>query len=366
MILLDIFCVPFGILLRWLYIIGKDYGVALILFTMITRVLLFPLAIKQQKSTAEMIRMRPKLEKLQKKYAKNKEKFNEATMQLYQEEGYSPLTGCLPMLIQLPILSILYFVIYQPPRYILGLKPEIIDRIADIAKISRRSYREEIDVAQFISQHMDKLTGIIPSNTLRIKFDFFGLNLLNNPQFKFNILLLIPILCYITSFLSSWLSMKMNSAANTQQTKGMNNSMLFVMPLISTYFAFQVPAALGFYWIITNIFMILQVILLNKFYNPEKLADELEQKSIERKRKRGIVTEDTDSEEETVEQPEDKKVKNDQSQKADLKPEKVKQVHRKSGKMSQKEIKEMNRKRLAASRAAEKKRIEEKNKNKDQ
>lgn len=336
-------CRPFGILLGWFYMFGHDYGIALILFTIFTRVILFPLAIKQQKSMAEMVRMRPKLEVLQKKYAKDKQKLNEATMQLYQEESYSPLSGCLPMVIQLPILWILYAAINQPLSYIVGLNQTVINKVVTLAKLtSSQMSRKEIYAAQFINSHPDKVLGVVPANFLHIHFDFFGLDLSQTPKLALNLLILIPILCYLTTFLSTWLNMKFNSAATAQQGgKGMNFSMLLIMPVFTTWFAFQVPAALGFYWVVTNVFMLLQIVILNKFYNPVKLSEKLEEQSIVRKQNRGITTSVADPDEIEEKKPGSKQNLG------------VAAPRKTSGKMSKKELKQENRRRLAASRAAE-------------
>lgn len=277
-----------GTLLYFCYNITNDYGVALIIFTLITRIILFPLAIKQQRSTAEMVRMRPKLDQIQKKFSKDKAKLNEANMKLYQEEGYNPLGGCLPMLIQLPIVIGLYTVVNQPLTYILGLSHTQISKVVEILKpymIGFDKNRPEIYAAQYMAQHVDKLSSIISVKDASMRFDFLNFNLSQIPgmpgsaNFKLSVLLLIPILCYVTQFLSSWLSIRMTSAANPQTAKGMNTSMIVFMPLITAYISFTVPASLGFYWVLTNIFMVIQVLILNKFYHPMKLAAISEQKS---------------------------------------------------------------------------------------
>ena len=114
----SIFGYPLGWLMWLCYKIVSNYGIALIIFTLLTKLILFPLAIKQQKSSLRMARMQPKLEELQKKYGKNKEKYNEEMLKLYDEEKYNPMSGCLPMLIQFPILFGLIDVIYKPMTHI--------------------------------------------------------------------------------------------------------------------------------------------------------------------------------------------------------------------------------------------------------
>jgi YidC/Oxa1 family membrane protein insertase len=275
----------FGALLTFFYRLTSNYGFALILFTLVTRALLFPLAIKQQRSTAEMARMRPKLEEMQKKYAKDKAKLNEANMKLYQEEGYNPLGGCLPMIVQLPIIMGLYAVISSPLSFIYNLSSTQINDIIGKLKPFISNYDpknaqtfSQSVLATLMYKHQDQLINL-PKNITLMKFDIAGIDLTQAPGMRFTIYLLIPILCYITQFLSSWLSIRMTSAANPQQAKGMNTSMIVFMPLITTWFSLTVPASLGFYWVVSNIFMIIQVLILNKFYHPMKLAEIAQQKS---------------------------------------------------------------------------------------
>ena len=292
---------PLGFILYYCYQVGHNYGIALILFTLITRLLLFPLAIKQQRSTAEMARMQPKMQQIQKKFAKDKTRQTEELQKLYQEEGYNPLGGCLPLLIQLPILWGLFGVIYRPLTYILGysqdtvnkiisvLKPQImaLGGITDASKFGTLSNKIEILAAKAMSGHMGQLT-FLPKNSIHLDFNFLGVDLSSQPTFALNVLILIPILCYITNLISSWLTMKITAAVQpNQQAAAMNNKMMIVlMPIMSTWFSFQVPAGVGFYWIITNLFMILQVFILNKFFSIDRLMAEAEETAGRRREKR--------------------------------------------------------------------------------
>lgn len=281
----------FGALLTFFYRLTNSYGVALILFTLVTRAILFPLAIKQQRSTAEMARMRPKLDEIQKKYAKDKTKLNEENMKLYQEEGYNPLAGCLPMLVQLPILLGLYQVISNPLKNIYNLTntqiTEIAIKLNQLEPIkfikfdpkNMATYPETV-LAPLMKIHSGVLN--LPHNLTLMKFDFAGIDLSITPGskgFALTPYLLIPILCYLTQFFSSWLSVRMTSAANPQSAKGMNTTMIVFMPLLTTWFSLSFPASLGFYWVVSNLFMVIQVLILSKFYHPIKLAAIAEQKA---------------------------------------------------------------------------------------
>lgn len=362
-----VICVPLGYLLSFCYTIGRDYGVAIILFTLITRIFLFPLAIKQQKSSSEMLRMKPKLDKIQKMYAKDKTKLNEETMKLYQEEGYNPAGGCLPLLIQLPILWGLFTVVYNPLTYIARISSVQITKAFDVLKqfMTQKEImdtaKREIHISEMIPKHQD-LVSFLPQSALHLKLDFFGFDLGGVPDIKqISWLLLIPIFCYITSFGSSFLSMKLNpmqqATGSNQSTKSMNFSMIVFMPLMSTWFCFSVPAGVGFYWIITNLFMILQVIILNKFYNPYKLAEESEKRSVERKRtksiRNGIPEEISAPVEEQPKEITETKQENQKKQGGVQNQKKKPVPHKNKSQVSKKDIKMQNRKKLADSRAKE-------------
>ncbi|HEX3027204.1 MAG TPA: YidC/Oxa1 family membrane protein insertase, partial [Clostridia bacterium] len=352
---------PFGYILYICYIGVRDYGLALLIFTLITRVLLFPLAIKQQRSMAEMSRINPKLQQLQKKYAKDKQKLNEETMKLYQEEGYSPMSGCLPMLIQLPLLTILYQVIMNPLKYILNFSQDNINALITALNLTAaQKSRAEIYISEKLSDptqianlvnvhHLTFLQNMHPFN-----FYFLGIKsfvLTETPSWNhLNIYLLIPILCYITSFLSSWFNMKMTQSMTPQQAQGMNKSMMITMPLVSTFFAFTVPSGLGLYWIYTNVFMIIQTLILNKFYHPKKLAEEAERRAEEKRRLRAEAQQEQPLEEQVAEKTSSEETTN-KPELQKRKPPQRPAVHTKPN--SKKQLKKQNAQRLASSRKSD-------------
>ncbi|HCB99900.1 MAG TPA: hypothetical protein DEP42_01570 [Ruminococcaceae bacterium] len=302
----DIINIPLGFALRFCYQITMNYGLAILLFTIIIRLILFPLAIKQQKVMANSLRLQPKLKALQKKYAKDKQKLGEEQMKLYQEEGASPMGGCLPLVVQLPIIWGLYNVIYHPLLYISQIGQGTLNKVVQhlwpiiqhsdptFAKMS--SYTQalnnrelEILVAKILPSHMSQVP-FVPHDTLQMNFNFFGLDLSTMPGYRFSIYLLIPILCYVSTFVQIFLTNRINKrnniAANAPGTGGMNIGMLVIMPLFSSWISFSFPSGVGIYWITSNVFMLFQTLFLNKLYNPKKLAEQFEQASVEKKKAR--------------------------------------------------------------------------------
>ena len=248
----------FGSLLRILYEFFGSYGWALIAFTFIVNIILLPLTYKQQKSTAGLQKIQPQLAEIQKKYKDNKEKLGQEQMKLYQDNGINPIGGCLPLLIQLPIIFVLFMVIREPLKYMFGLSVEQISALSDlIGNIDVRAGFEQIEIARNLTvQIIEKagLTGILPI----IDFNFLGLDLAATPSWStFNLLWVIPIL----SALTSWLLNKIMQAQTPQPTAGADGgsaaqsmqTMNKIMPLMSAYFTFLFPAGMGLYWIIGNV-----------------------------------------------------------------------------------------------------------------
>ena len=138
----------FGLLLNFIYSFVSNYGLSIILFTILTKVILFPLSLKQQKSMVKMQQVQPKLKEIQEKYKSDQQRQSEETMKLYKEHGVNPMGGCLPLLIQLPILFALYRVMYQPLTYMLGKTAEEIAALASKFGIAMDNARmAEIDIA---------------------------------------------------------------------------------------------------------------------------------------------------------------------------------------------------------------------------
>lgn len=308
---------PLGWIMWLIYQICDNYAFSIVIFTLITKIIMFPLSIKQQKSTAAMTALQPKLEKLKKQYGKNQEKYNEATMQLYSEEGVNPMASCLPMLIQFPILYGIFDVVYRPLTHLLRISQEAIDGAKAIvqgfidsnpdayASISKYfSVRPEMYIVQEVQKNpaafnaypdlVDKVSDF--SNTL------FGADLGSIPTLKPEtwssaaiILIIIPILSGVFQLVMSIYSQirqkKMNPDAAANPAMSSMNVMLYIMPLFSVWIAFSYPAAIGFYWTMSSMFALVQQIVLNKIYTPEYVSKLVEKDKVKRKntKKQGMM-----------------------------------------------------------------------------
>ncbi len=295
----NLFGYPLGLIMKFLYGVFNNYIVALILFTLVTKVIMFPLSIKQQKSTAQMAVFKPKLDEIQKKFANDKNRQNEEMMKLYTEYGYNPSSGCLPLLIQFPILFGLIDVIYKPLTHVFSASSSALNSATEIAKnLLGNAFsvtNAEVSIINAVKENASAFAKVFTSAELESisNFDmtFLGLDLSATPTFGWNILMIIPILAGITMVAQTFFTTKLSGSA--QVTGGSGNVMMYSMSLFTVVFTFSVPAGVGLYWIVSNILAIGQSFILNKIYNPQKLAAEYEKKiaAIEEAKKKKVKVE---------------------------------------------------------------------------
>ncbi len=294
---MDIIRIPLGFILRVIYLLVRNYGLALIIFTIITKMLLLPLNFKQQKSLVQTNLLKPKLDALQKQYGDNKEKYSEEMMKLYKKYGVNPMAGCLPLLIQFPILFALYEVVRKPISYIWGQKGAITELFTKygIAETSRVNGEIELAKKLFTEGH-----------EWGINFNFLGLDLsqtptfnLASPTFGIDWIWLLPIIAALTTWASSKL-MNIGADKPNEEKKSTRppkpgekdpnataNTMTKIMPLMTAWFAFMVPAGISIYWISTNIIQVGQQYIINRHYVPKiKERMSMENEKFENSRKK--------------------------------------------------------------------------------
>lgn len=283
----------FGYVLWFFYVIFKNYGVALILFTIAVKVLMFPLSIRQQKSMAKSAKMSQKQQEIRNKYANDQRKMNEELQKLYEKEGGMQTGGCMTMFIPLLILMGVYYSVVSPLSNTLHMSGDVVTNALnnltvmpgigtqfttiygqiEIVNIATQA-NGEIFLSQFFNSA--DVTAIVDYAN---SFNFIGLDLLGKPSDGFSILWLIPALCFVTSLASQMFTMKLQGSLNQQ--KGCMGAMLITMPLFSAYIAYTVPAAVGFYWIISTITSFGQTVLLQKFYSVNHMVAKQEAQRVE-------------------------------------------------------------------------------------
>lgn len=331
--------IALGWILDLFYRLVGNYGIAIILFTVFVKLVLLPLDLKQRKSMAKTQKIQPLLMEVQKKYANDKEKLSQETMKLYQKYGINPMGGCLPMLIQFPIIIALWWVVRKPIIYMMGVSESEVWRIAEAfnewGKLNMHLVPEgislpltymsgsnnsfgihEIQIAQTIFKHPEILnheyiTSWAEGAALKTKlidFSFLGMDLSAIPNFSAFLgaftgavaitpsrimLWLIPILSGVSSFCSSRLTMgkqgrqekkdkniilseEEKKSASGNNTGDTMKTMSLIMPLFSAWFAFTLPAAVGLYWIVSNIIQMIQQVCVTKFLVKDISLEEIE------------------------------------------------------------------------------------------
>ena len=322
--ILGFLATPLGFVLQWIYELVHHYFIAIFLFTLLVRLLMFPLNIKSQKSAADRARLAPRLERIQKKYANDRQKLAQKQQALYEKEGVSMTGGCLPMIVQMIVLFSVIAVIYKPLTYIQRMDAEDIsvcatavteamkedgtwDEKKDKNNFSEKSYYREMNLMDKVdtyeeqiraaltekkdAQKADEVIGILQET--KEQFSIFNQSLLQQPSYtgiKPNWLWIIAILSGVTALFTSLLSMHYNKASQPQQMQQPGgcspNAMMYMMPIMSLVISFSVPAGVAVYWIFSNLLALVQTVALNAMYNPAKIRAQAELEYAERRRKK--------------------------------------------------------------------------------
>ena len=299
----------FGRILLWIYNFCGNYALSLAIFTLLTKLVLFPLSYKGKQNMMQMNSMNAEMQRLQKQYGKDQQRYQQELQKLYEEEQVNPMGGCLWSLLPLPIMMGLYYVIRKPMLYMLCLTEDQISTVKEALVAAQsgildgvsQAY-EEIRIMSVISQ--DSSLYQVAANALgdaadklqTINFNFLGVNLGAIPDWKFwgwdsvtwnNIgLFLIPIAVTVLNFLYSQYSMKSSQIKNGDEKKeeaaaAANQStktMMMVMPLMYLWFGYIMPAGMCIYMACNAVFSALQELIFSKFLNKKFAAEEEERK----------------------------------------------------------------------------------------
>ncbi len=278
-----------GIFLGWLDGLTGNYLFAILIFALIVELLMLPFGIKQQKNSRRQAKLRPKEMAIRRKYAgrtdqATQQKITTEIQELYQKENFSPFAGCLPMLIQLPIILIIYQVVINPLQYVSGMDVGVVNNIAEAlgkTTVSPIVLMEDIKAAGSLAGVQNLVVEGKELSVEAVKalseLDFaslpdlsvFGLNLGYTPSItEPSWLLIVPALTFIVYFFSTKLSRKFlyqpNMAADDRQAACSNTMMDWMMPIMSIFISFSVPAAIGVYWIFKSIIGTVKQFILSK------------------------------------------------------------------------------------------------------
>lgn len=309
---MGIILTPFAWLLMLFYDFSQNYGIALILFALVIKLVLFPFNLKGKKSMIQMNLLSSKMQQLQKQYGKDRERYNLEIQKLYEKEKVNPMSGCLWSFIPIIFLMVLYGIIREPLTYLMNVPADMINTVAEITGVANSGTYPQIAMLKAIAdpammEQVKAALGDAGAGLFSMNVEFLGINLANIPQLNFwsaegglvwgNIgLFLLPLVSVGTSLLSMYVSMKTNQMnrggeQNDQMAKT-NRTMMIFMPIMSLWIGFTVPAGLSIYWVAQYILSIFQELicgrLLKKDYErarAEAAERERQEKEDEKRRK---------------------------------------------------------------------------------
>ena len=274
-------CVPFAWLTRMFYSLTGSYGVALILFTLVVKLVILPFQMKSKKSMLRMNRMQGKIKDIQTRFANNKERQQQEMADLYAKEGVNPMSGCLWSFLPFPILIALYYIIRTPLRYFMSLSNEVIAKITELAvslgyvsgASGQASAYDQIYLAKFIHDNWSSFEGKF-DGLIDLNYTFLSMDLSAVPKDLFSQfpsggwpvigIMLMPLISAALQFLMTRISMKTNGNSNMN---GSSKAMLYMMPLMTVWMGYILPAALCVYWIANAAFSCIQEQVLNKHFS---------------------------------------------------------------------------------------------------
>lgn len=275
----------FGYILNFLYEQFNNYGIAIIIFSVLLRIILIPITIKQQKSLKKNARLQKEMKEIQTKYKSNPEKLNQETIELYKREKMSPFSGCFSGILQIIIILSVFWLVSKPLTYMKKINPEIIEKYSqELKEEGANSSYTEIAI-------INKKAAEDPE--VYINMNFLGLDLSKVPTQSLDDfrVYIIPILYVISSVISIKITTKMNSnnkdkdinelkKAETEDKEKqpdememmqqMNNNMTYMMPIMSVMIAIIAPLGLALYWLISNVLMIVERLIIDRFINQKE------------------------------------------------------------------------------------------------
>lgn len=273
---------PFAWLLLFLYEFFNSYGIALILFGIIVKMVLFPVTLKSKKSMIQTSMLSGKMQQLKNQYGKNPERYNMEVQKLYEKEGVNPMGGCVWSLIPMFVLIGLYAIIREPLFNMMDLPKDLIGVVAEVTGVENTGTYPQIAMAQALNDPAvlaaaKSALGDAGSKLMGIDFSFLGMNLAEIPTWKFwdggvtgskIMMFILPIVSAVISFISMKVSMATNQMNKDQpsnaQVDQTNRMMTLMMPFMSLWIGFTVPAGLSVYWVVQYLVSMLQEVVCGK------------------------------------------------------------------------------------------------------
>lgn len=291
----------FGYLLNLLYDLIGNYGLAIILFCIIIKLLMLPISIKQQKTMKKSVKLQSKMKEIQFKYKNDPEKLNQETLRLYKEENMSPFSGCFSAIIQIILLLSVFYLVRSPITYMRKIDTNIIDKYETIVKeeeISSNSNYLEIDIIRNINNIRQLDREDVKEEELeemQINMNFLGLDLSQVPSQNTSDwkVFILPVIYVIVSVISMKITMNIQNTKNKEKTdltktdnnkeenqeedkedmmdamNQVNKNMSMVFPIMYLTVALIAPLGLALYWLVNSILMLAERLILDKVLKEE-------------------------------------------------------------------------------------------------
>ena len=286
---------PLGYVMEWIYKLLPSYGWDIIIFTLLINIVKIPLQLSQQKSMAKLSAFQPMMMEIQTKYKDKPEKQQEEILKLQQDYGYSPTAGCMPMLLNFLIMFGVIGVVYNPLERIFHISAAALTAAGEALTASGVAFtaitRDTNIIAQVVAGNGGVLGCFSAEQIATITefsqhMNFLGIDLTRIPKLGLSLDIVLPLLSVITMLLSTHISMK----ASGQQMQGSMKLTMYMMPLMYLFFCFTVPCAFSLYYVVSNILMTVQSIIMKKIYDPEKVKAEVlaEMAARKKEQKRGV------------------------------------------------------------------------------
>ena len=286
---------PLGYVMEWIYKLLPSYGWDIIIFTLLINIVKIPLQLSQQKSMAKMSAFQPMMMEIQTKYKDKPEKQQEEMLKLQQNYGYNPTAGCVPMLLNFLVMFGVIGVVYNPLERIFHISAAALTAAGEALTASGVAFtaitRDTNIIAQVVAGNGGVLGCFSAEQIATITefsqhMNFLGIDLTRIPKLGLSLDIVLPLLSVITMLLSTHISMK----ASGQQMQGSMKLTMYMMPLMYLFFCFTVPCAFSLYYVVSNILMTVQSIIMKKIYDPEKVKAEVlaEMAARKKEQKRGV------------------------------------------------------------------------------
>ena len=276
--MISFFANIFGYVLNFLYQLVSNYGLAIILFSVILKLIMLPISIKQQKTMKKSAKLQEKMRVIQDKYKNNPEKLNQETIELYKTEKMSPFSGCLSAIAQIIILFAVFYLVRSPLTYMKKVDATLIEQYTNEIKQEEGNKNTAYPEIAIIKEKGSE------DERVKINMNFFGLDLSSVPTESLSDwrVYVIPALYVITSFISMRMTSSMQSSKKDENESGetneleavaqANKSMSYIMPIMSVSIAIIAPLGLALYWLVSNLLMILERVVLNKLLKNKEEA----------------------------------------------------------------------------------------------